>query len=136
MLAGVKNRRAPFLSRNFLYHVGVSTQITRLPKAWQVGEPWTIAEAGELGESHPGGVALALLLILVLDAVLAALGYGEQVAGSNSNEVIEMLERGEISLGEELVTADLVKLVSGDGRKVVLPSEVPIMKKLRRKDTL
>src|SRR5574338_1316841 len=28
----------------------VSTQITRLPKAWQVGEPWTIAEAGELYE--------------------------------------------------------------------------------------
>jgi hypothetical protein len=32
-----------------------------------------------------------------LDMVLAALGYGEQVAGSNSNEVIEMLERGEIT---------------------------------------
>ena len=32
-----------------------------------------------------------------LDAVLAALGYGEQVARSDSNEVIEMLERGEIT---------------------------------------
>jgi arginine decarboxylase len=28
----------------------VSTQITRLPKAWQVGEPWTVADAGELYE--------------------------------------------------------------------------------------
>jgi arginine decarboxylase len=28
----------------------VSTQITRLPKAWEVGEPWTITEAGELYE--------------------------------------------------------------------------------------
>jgi len=28
---------------------------------------------------------------------LAALGYGEQVARSGSNEVIEMLERGEIT---------------------------------------
>jgi arginine decarboxylase len=28
----------------------VSTQITRLPKAWQVGEPWTIADASELYE--------------------------------------------------------------------------------------
>ncbi|MGE5813981.1 MAG: biosynthetic arginine decarboxylase [Acidobacteriota bacterium] len=28
----------------------MSTQITRLPRAWQVGEPWTIAEAGELYE--------------------------------------------------------------------------------------
>ena len=32
-----------------------------------------------------------------LDAVLAALGYGEQVAGTDSNQVIEMLERGEIT---------------------------------------
>lgn len=32
-----------------------------------------------------------------LDMVLAALGYGEQVAGSDSNQVIEMLERGEIT---------------------------------------
>jgi hypothetical protein len=32
-----------------------------------------------------------------LDAVLAALGYGEQVGRSDSNEVIEMLERGEIT---------------------------------------
>ncbi len=32
-----------------------------------------------------------------LDAVLEALGFGEQVARSNSNEVIEMLERGEIT---------------------------------------
>jgi len=28
----------------------VSTQVTRLPKAWQVGEPWTVADAGELYE--------------------------------------------------------------------------------------
>ncbi len=28
----------------------MSTQITRLPRAWQVGEPWTIADAGELYE--------------------------------------------------------------------------------------
>ena len=32
-----------------------------------------------------------------LDMVLAALGYGEQVPGSDSNQVIEMLERGEIT---------------------------------------
>jgi len=32
-----------------------------------------------------------------LDAVLAALGFGDQVARSDSNEVIEMLERGEIT---------------------------------------
>jgi hypothetical protein len=32
-----------------------------------------------------------------LDAVLAALGYGGQVPGSDSNQVIEMLERGEIT---------------------------------------
>jgi hypothetical protein len=32
-----------------------------------------------------------------LDAVLEALGYKEQIARSNSNEVIEMLERGEIT---------------------------------------
>ncbi|MBM3331060.1 DUF2089 domain-containing protein [candidate division WOR-3 bacterium] len=32
-----------------------------------------------------------------LDAVLAALGFGEQVGRSGSNEVIEMLERGEIT---------------------------------------
>ena len=32
-----------------------------------------------------------------LDAVLAALGYGEQVARTDSNQVIEMLERGEIT---------------------------------------
>ncbi len=37
-------------SRNFLYHVRVSTQITRLPRAWQLGEPWTVADAGELYE--------------------------------------------------------------------------------------
>jgi arginine decarboxylase len=37
-------------SGNFLYHGFVSTQITRLPKAWQVGEPWTVADAGELYE--------------------------------------------------------------------------------------
>jgi arginine decarboxylase len=48
--AGTKFRADSFLSRNFLYHVDVSTQITRLPRAWQVGEPWTIAEAGELYE--------------------------------------------------------------------------------------
>jgi arginine decarboxylase len=28
----------------------VSTQITRLPRSWQVGDPWTIADAGELYE--------------------------------------------------------------------------------------
>ena len=28
----------------------MSTQITRLPRAWQVGEPWTVADAGELYE--------------------------------------------------------------------------------------
>jgi arginine decarboxylase len=28
----------------------VSTQITRLPKPWQVGEPWTVTDAGELYE--------------------------------------------------------------------------------------
>ncbi len=28
----------------------MSTQITRLPRAWQVGEPWTIADAAELYE--------------------------------------------------------------------------------------
>ena len=32
-----------------------------------------------------------------LDMVLAALGFGEQVASADSNRVIEMLERGEIS---------------------------------------
>jgi hypothetical protein len=32
-----------------------------------------------------------------LDAVLAALGYGEQAGRTDSNQVIEMLERGEIT---------------------------------------
>ncbi len=32
-----------------------------------------------------------------LDAVLAALGFGEQVASSDSNKIIERLERGEIT---------------------------------------
>ena len=32
-----------------------------------------------------------------LDAVLAALGYGEQVGRTDSSQVIEMLERGEIT---------------------------------------
>jgi hypothetical protein len=32
-----------------------------------------------------------------LDALLAALGFGEQVGKASSNQVIEMLERGEVT---------------------------------------
>jgi hypothetical protein len=46
-----------------------------------------------------------------LDMVLAALGYGEQVAGSNQDEVIERLERGEISAEEA------EKLLRGEGEE-------------------
>jgi arginine decarboxylase len=41
---------APFIPGEFVYHVRVSTQITRLPKPWQVGEPWTVTDAAELYE--------------------------------------------------------------------------------------
>jgi hypothetical protein len=46
-----------------------------------------------------------------LDMALAALGYGEQVAGSNQDEVIERLERGEISAEEA------EKLLRGEGEQ-------------------
>jgi len=45
-----------------------------------------------------------------LDAVLAALGFANQAASAGSNEVIEMLERGEISPEEA------EKLLRGDGK--------------------
>ena len=45
-----------------------------------------------------------------LDAVLAALGFADQAASAGSNEVIEMLERGEISPEEA------EKLLRGDGK--------------------
>jgi hypothetical protein len=35
-----------------------------------------------------------------LDAALAALGFGEQAARTDSSQVIEMLERGEVSAEE------------------------------------
>ncbi|MBN2464170.1 DUF2089 domain-containing protein [candidate division WOR-3 bacterium] len=46
-----------------------------------------------------------------LDMVLAALGFGEQIPGSDSGQVIEMLERGEISAEEA------EKLLRGEGEE-------------------
>jgi arginine decarboxylase len=34
----------------FVYHVRVSTQTTRLPRPWRIGEPWTVADAADLYE--------------------------------------------------------------------------------------
>lgn len=48
---------------------------------------------------------------------------------------VRALESGTVRLGD-LVGGDLVSLVSGDGIKTVLPAEIPVMKKLRRRDTL
>ncbi len=48
---------------------------------------------------------------------------------------IRAMERGEAAL-EDIVSQDAISLVTGDGIKRVLPSEVPVMKKLRRRDTL
>ncbi len=46
-----------------------------------------------------------------LDMVLAALGFGEQVASADSNRVIEMLERGEIS------AEDAEKMLRGENEE-------------------
>lgn len=46
-----------------------------------------------------------------LDALLAALGFGEQAARADSSQVIELLERGEISPEEA------EKLLRGEGSK-------------------
>lgn len=45
--------------------------------------------------------------------------------------LIRLLEAGEVAI-EELVPPDLMKIICGDGVKRVLPSEVPVMQKLRR----
>ncbi len=48
---------------------------------------------------------------------------------------IRALESGDVEM-EELASRQTLEVLLGDGFKRVLPSEVPVMKKLRRKDTL